>query len=420
MRDYSLGHLADDVLLHDLGALIARERTSTAEILAHIAEVDARRLYVGAGHTSMFVYCVEELHLSEDAAAKRIHAARAAREFPVLLAALADGRIHLSGICLLAPHLSADNVEEWIRRATHRRKSEIEEMVGARSCRAAERPAVIRALPPRVAQHIPSDSGTQHAPGHVDQTDSSPEIGSGVRVQAPGLSVGTTQTLAGSGQDSELDLGDKPASREHAPGHVDRSADQAVPATAERFLLQVTIGKQTREKIRQAQALLSHTLPSGDVAQVLDRALDSLIAQLERQKLGAGTRRSSKQPGTGRTQNKSISHVRSRYIPAAVRGAVWERDNGQCTFVAANGRRCGTRRFLQFDHVDPFARGGASDIEGLRLRCGAHNRYEAERIFGSGFMKKKREEARSRKAARPKPERSNSPVSRTSAGRAEP
>ena len=44
MKTYVLSHLSDPVLLHDLSTLIARDRTTTAELLAHIAEVDARRL----------------------------------------------------------------------------------------------------------------------------------------------------------------------------------------------------------------------------------------------------------------------------------------------------------------------------------------------------------------------------------------
>ena len=69
---YSLTHLSDHALLHDLATLVARERATTAEVLAHIAEVDARRLYVPAGYPSMYCYCVQELHLSEEAARKRI------------------------------------------------------------------------------------------------------------------------------------------------------------------------------------------------------------------------------------------------------------------------------------------------------------------------------------------------------------
>jgi hypothetical protein len=49
-----------------------------ARNLAHIAEVDERRLYLEAAYPSMFAYCVGALRFSEDAAYKRIQAARAA------------------------------------------------------------------------------------------------------------------------------------------------------------------------------------------------------------------------------------------------------------------------------------------------------------------------------------------------------
>ena len=82
MHSYTLAHVRDDVLLRDLAALVAQDRATTASLLAHIAEVDVRRLYVPAGYPSMHAYCVEKLRLSEDAAYKRIQAARAARQFP--------------------------------------------------------------------------------------------------------------------------------------------------------------------------------------------------------------------------------------------------------------------------------------------------------------------------------------------------
>src|SRR5918994_5171425 len=129
MRDYSLNHLSDPVLLRDLLSLATRDRETTAAHLAHLAEADARRLYVPAGYSSMHAYCVEELRLSEDTAYKRIRAARAARQFPLLFDALADGRLHLAAISVLAPHLTRENVEELTAAATHRRKSEVEEIL---------------------------------------------------------------------------------------------------------------------------------------------------------------------------------------------------------------------------------------------------------------------------------------------------
>jgi hypothetical protein len=177
---------------------------------------------------------------------------------------------------------------------------------------------------------------------------------------------------------------------------------QAGQSSSVRFLLKLSISKGTYEKLRYAQALLSHAVPTGDAAGVFDRALDTLIATLEKRKFGTGTvpgRRSptaarSRQPRTATTPPRPETTARKRYIPTQVRRAVWERDEGRCTFVGANGHRCEARRFLEFDHIEPVARGGRATVEGMRLRCRTHNRYEAERIFGAAFMDRKLQEAR--------------------------
>src|SRR6266478_3174996 len=98
MSRFSLSHLSDPILLRSLAALVAQDRSITAALLAHIAEVDARRLYLPAAYPSMYTYCVGELHLSEDAAFKRIRVARMARKFPATFEAIADGRLHLGAV----------------------------------------------------------------------------------------------------------------------------------------------------------------------------------------------------------------------------------------------------------------------------------------------------------------------------------
>src|SRR5262249_47135380 len=101
MSKYSLSHLSDQDLLRNLAALVARPRPTTAELVAHIAEVDARRLFVPKGFACMYDYCVQELHLSEDVAFVRIRVARVARQFPTVFGALADGRLSITGVFLL-------------------------------------------------------------------------------------------------------------------------------------------------------------------------------------------------------------------------------------------------------------------------------------------------------------------------------
>jgi hypothetical protein len=338
MRAYTFTSSSDAVLVRELSAAVASERDTTATLIALIAEVDARRLYRPAGYPSMHAYCVEALHMSEDSASKRIQVARKARELPVIFAALEEGRVHLTGLRLLAPHLTPENVEELLAAATHQPKSEIELLLAHRFPR-SEVMAMVAPLPVR-----------QHAPGHVDATGPQP-------------------------------AGSLP---EHAPGHVVPVPPQVAPVAPERFALQIMIGGGTRAKLQHAQDLLSHSVPSGDVAEVLDRALDALIARLEKRKLGATTRRLRRPRPT----------TDERHVPAHVRNAVWERDQGQCTFVSEDGHRCSARKFLQLDHIDPVARGGRATVEGTRLLCSAHNQYEAERIFGAGFMSEKRESAR--------------------------
>ena len=114
----------DQALLADLSALVAADRQTTAALLAHIAEVDARQLYLPAACASMHVYCVRALHIAEEVAFKRIRAARAARRFPQIFAAIADGRLHVSGVVLLAPHLTDDNADELSYDVFYRREGE--------------------------------------------------------------------------------------------------------------------------------------------------------------------------------------------------------------------------------------------------------------------------------------------------------
>jgi hypothetical protein len=112
--------------------LVAQDRTTTAAILAHLAEVDSRRLYLPAAYPSMYAYCVGELRLSEQAAFKRIQAARTARRFPAIFAAVADGRLHLSSVILLAPYLTDETADELLNAAAHKTKSETEQLLAQR------------------------------------------------------------------------------------------------------------------------------------------------------------------------------------------------------------------------------------------------------------------------------------------------
>src|SRR3989449_7180187 len=146
MSVYTLSHVSDSDLTRNLASLVAQDRTNTAALLAHIAEFDARRLYVPAGFPSMYLYCVHELHLSEEAARKRIHAARTARQFSAIFDAIAEGRLHLSAVIVLAPHLTPENADELLAAAAHKTRAEIEQLLAERFPR-PDLLAAVQAIP---------------------------------------------------------------------------------------------------------------------------------------------------------------------------------------------------------------------------------------------------------------------------------
>ena len=358
MKRFSLSHLADSALLRDLAALLRQERGATADVLAHLAEVDERRLYVPAAYDSMFAYCVGALRFSEDAAYKRIQVARVARRIPGVFEALAEGRVHLTGLGLLAPHITTDNAAELLAAATYKSKGQIELLLAERFPR-PDVPALVRALPatPQLAQPI-----VPIEPGSADRTTQV---------------VANTQTeLAPAQVEVPVIPGQVATTPADGPGRVK-------PLSGRAFSVQFTMDLETHDLLRQAQDLLGNAVARNDIHGVVKRALTLLVEQLERTRRAATARpRPARRPALG-----------SRHVPAAVRRAVWRRDRGQCTFVSDSGRRCEARSGLELDHVQPFARGGSATVSGIRLRCRAHNQYEAERLFGLEFMRHKRASA---------------------------
>lgn len=151
---------------------------------------------------------------------------------------------------------------------------------------------------------------------------------------------------------------------------------KVVPLAPQRYKVQFTASAEMYAKLRQAQDLLRHQVPDGDLGKIMERALTALIKDLERGKIGA----------TERPRGNRVTAPDSRHIPAEVKRTVWSRDAGQCAFVAHTGRRCTERAFLEFHHVVPHGAGGKATLDNIELRCRAHNGYEAEMFFGQRML----------------------------------
>jgi hypothetical protein len=335
MNSELLNHacLSDADLLMEVGRLIRHEREATARLIAALGEVDVRRLYLGEGCSSLFTYCTQVLHMSEHAAYGRIEAARAARKWPVVLELLADGSLHLTAVMLLSRHLTAENHDALFAAARHKSKRELEEIVAALRPQLAV-PATVRKLPTSkmLEPAVAPDASAVDIPA-----------------ANPTAVVESSERL--------LVAPPRPA--------------VIKPLAPERYKLQLTLSRETHDKLREAQDLLRHRIPDGDIEAILDRALTLLLAELHKTKHAA-----VRQP---RGEQSNIAP--GRHVPAAVKRTVWQRDEGRCAFVGAAGR-CKERGFLEYHHVVPFADRGPTTVENLELRCRAHNGYEAHRWSG--------------------------------------
>jgi hypothetical protein len=253
------------------------------------------------------------------------------RRFAVILERLADGSVHLTAVSLLAPHLTVANHRELLDTARHKTKREVEQLIAGINPR------------PDVATTVRKLPAPRPATTPEPITIQPPQTSDDVSAQAtPGRAFGRPEIK---------------------------------PLAPERFKVQFTVGRETYDKLRQAQDLLRHRIPNGDPAAIFDRALTLLIAELSKAKIAAADR-----PQAPRGVRNG-----SRHIPAAVRREVWRRDGGRCAFRGERGP-CTETGFLEFHHVVPFAKGGATTTANLELRCRAHNVYEAEQHFGREML----------------------------------
>jgi hypothetical protein len=265
-------HLSDDQLVAEVTRFAGHERDATAHLVAHLAELDARRLYLGAGFSSLFTYCREVLRLSESEAYNRIEAARVARRVPVVLDRLAEGAVSLTTVRFLAPHLTADNHPELLAAASGKSKREVEELVAGRFPR-PDVPSSIRKVPPARPILVPSPAAASAPP--VAPPPSGP-------AKAP------VPALAG------------PMAVPPSPPR--RSA--VTPLALDRYEVRFTASASVCEKLRLAQDLLRHAVPTGDTAEIVDRALTALLEDLARKKFAAV-----------KTEPRSSRSTGSRHIP---------------------------------------------------------------------------------------------------------
>ena len=380
-----LQSIPDDELLRRLADLLRQSRRVEADLVAHIGEVDERRLYTREASPSMFVYCTEVLHLSGAEAYLRITVARAARTHPVLLRLLEEGRLHLTGIALLAPYLTRENRDQLLKRATHKSKRQVQQLIAEIAPR-PDVPAVMRKLPQRGTTPPTLSRDLEGNAASVELRPDGASVRTGCREQSSGADGRAVTPVAEAGSSSAASHNSElfqDGAGSPAPGRRPTVAAKVAaiiePLSPARYKVQFTASAVLQGKLEQLRALMRPQVPDGDLAAIIEQAVTEKLERLE-------AKRFAKTKAPRKRLVDTDTSPSSRHIPAAVRRAVSERDGNRCRYVDGQGRRCPERSRLEYHHGQPFALGGDRSLGNISLMCHAHNEYLAEHDYGREAM----------------------------------
>lgn len=347
----SINNATDQVLISKCELLSKKESEVTATFLVHILEFDRRKLYLDLGYSSLYAWMTEHLKYSEPAAMRRIKAARLLGFYPELYEVLIKREVSLTTLHLISPVVTPENKDELFSAIRGKSKSEVEIVVSR---------YVTKSLPREIVKPI----------SVVKKVE--PILAAEPLFQVP---------------KSEVDV-PQPIESEPATPRLEELEDRVEI----RFSLQCS----SMDKLRRLQALMSHKAEAKSLEGMLELMVDELLEKRDpaRKEIRAKSKAEPKaesveaiQLGESGSESEDAGNpTGSRYIPVETRRAVFKRDDGCCSWVGANGKRCGSTWFLQYDHIHPYSCGGSNDPSNLQLLCGLHNRL-AWRRFEEKSMK---------------------------------
>jgi len=393
--------LSDSELVERLHQLETTQQKTMAAIVAHLIEIEERRLHLRLGYSSLFDYCQRALGLSEDEAYRRMTVSRMASKWPAIVEGLEDGRLQMSGVALLKRYIDDENHAELLEFAQSASKRVIERRLAARfpQSDAAESMRAQRVTPlsaERFALQLSIGSETRAKLERALELMAHENPSRSLEAVLDRALEGLVEKLEHKRFAKTKDVGPRlnsvtRAAKERAP--KERDPGHTAPAAPNRAFGNFRAGATDGARVENARA------GAADGARVENaRAGATDGARVENARAGAAETAKPTEPESARAGAAGRSakcKKPRRAIPRPIRRQVFERDGAQCSFIGEHGERCVCRGALELDHVKPWALGGPGTAHNLRVLCRAHNQLVAEDWFGRARV---RDAQRSKKA----------------------
>ncbi len=369
-----LSKLNDQDLVEKIKSLAKEERRITQEVLEHLREVEARRLYAARGYGSLFEFCIKELGYSEGSAQRRISSMRLIKILPEAKEKLQEGGVSLSTLSQLQSFIRKEEAHREVKLSIEKKRGLLE-LIENKSQKECEREFV--KISPEVAK--------------LKETERQ-------------ISVSLTEIKFMAGPD----LVEKLKTLKNLTSHKNKSHSTAelIGIMADIALIKlVPKEKPLQKKAPQSKGArqrtvsgISHASKCSDISQtkVQSRAqnngemiapLATKLSQLDPPLAFTAAaevkERSTSLTGVHSSGSLSAKASYSRRIPAILKKHVWERDQGVCQYQdPLTKRKCGSSFRLQYEHRVPVALGGEATLENIELLCATHNQWRAIKVFG--------------------------------------
>ena len=392
--------LSDQNLLFQTKYLVQKERNITIQVLRHLSEIESRKLHLKRGFSSLFDYAVRDLGYSHSAAYRRIKVMKLCREVPEIVSKLKVGSLNLTTVSKVQSYFEKqDKKAKKSQTEFNLTNQELDTIfVGddenCKSNNITVECDLGKNLPAAIKKNFPP--AAPRVMNTINQKTKSDE---------PGLNETKKKTKV---DESGLNLNQKLDLLEQVTGKSSRQTekilcemdpeiyqikDKVRYLNTDQIEIKLTVNKNSYENLEILKSLLSHKNPNmsyGRLFQTLSElGLDKYDPRRKLKKQNEknlpATIKKNFPPATGCVRNnKEVKRdkitggdkITSRYIPAQIKRLVWTRDQGQCTYICPETKKkCGSKHFLQIDHIHPYSLGGSSELSNLRLLCAGHNQY---------------------------------------------
>jgi hypothetical protein len=358
-------NLSDDELIAKLRGHVVEERRVVTVILEYLREVDRRRLYADAGYPSLWDFCIRELGYSEGAASRRINSMRLLRDLPELKKDIEEGKHSLSSLAQAHKFFRTEEKHHNLKMSDEKKKEVLQKLENKTSLECEKELIQLSSVPMQISRPQKErllDEKHVELKLVIDQK----LLLKLKRVQAlrshanPSMNYSDLLNFMADEILKRLDPLEKAKLKEaQTKTSVQGKASGDVQAKA--------AGDMQAKNSGESQVAVEKSVPTDK----------RVLAPMEDRRKGQNAIIGQGAPGERKVLKVNHQFVRPP-IPEAIRRSVWTRDQGKCGHQdPKTGRECGSRHFLEIDHIRPVSLGGGNEISNLRLRCRGHNQRYA-------------------------------------------